>query len=109
MAFNLTSRLVRAWRWMRATGCLAALALALATNAVAQQQPAQGLKLATPEPRATPAQDCYSVVTGGNAYAILLDRCTGRTWLLASSTSGGWRPLEFALPSLDNPAAYTPQ
>jgi hypothetical protein len=67
------SRFRRAWRWMRATGCLAGagLLLALTVPAGAQQQQQQ------------PQQECFTVTTGNNTSTIiLLDRCTGKTWLL---------------------------
>jgi len=67
------SRFRRAWRWMRATGCLAGagLLLALTMPAGAQQQQQQ------------PQQECFTVTTGNNTSTIiLLDRCTGKTWLL---------------------------
>jgi len=67
------SRFRRVWRWMRATGCLAGagLLLALTVPAGAQQQQQQ------------PQQECFTVTTGNNTSTIiLLDRCTGKTWLL---------------------------
>ena len=67
------SRFRRVWRWMRATGCLAGagLLLALTVPAGAQQQQQQ------------PQQECFTVTTGNNTSTIiLLDRCTGKPWLL---------------------------
>jgi hypothetical protein len=73
------SRLRRAWRWMRATGCLAGAGLLLALSTVPagaqQQQPQQ------------PPPGCFTVEmrhsTQGNPQgSILLNRCTGKTCLL---------------------------
>jgi hypothetical protein len=69
----------RAWRWMRATGCLAGAGLLLALSTVpagAQQQP----------PQQQPP-GCFTVEmshnTQGNPQgSILLNRCTGKAWLL---------------------------
>jgi hypothetical protein len=69
----------RTWRWMRATGCLAGTGLLLALSTIpagAQQQPPQ-----------QPPPGCFTVEmshsTQGNPQgSILLDRCTGKTWLL---------------------------
>src|SRR5262249_7487311 len=89
------SRLRRAWRWMRATGCLAGagLLLVLATGAAGaqQQQP-------------PPPPGCFTVEmshsTQGNPQGpILLARCTGKTWLLLcirNDTAGcafQWAPI----------------
>src|SRR5262245_26580386 len=64
----------RAWRWMRATGCLGGvgLLLVLATVTAGAQTKQPG---------------CFTVEmshnTQGNPQgSILLDRCTGKTWLL---------------------------
>src|SRR5262249_26181365 len=90
------SRLHRAWRWMRATGCLAGAGLLLALSTVPpgaqQQQPQQ------------PPPGCFTVEmshsTQGNPQgSILLDRCTGKTWLLLcirNDTAGcafRWAPI----------------
>src|SRR5262245_33820232 len=98
------SRLRRAWRWMRATGCLAGagLLLVLVTGAAGaqQQQPQQ------------PQRECFTVEmshsTQGNPQgSILLDRCTGKTWLLLcirNDTAGcafQWAPI----PDATEPAA----
>jgi hypothetical protein len=95
------SRLHRAWRWMRATGCLAGagLLLVLATGAAGaqQQQPQQ-----PQQPQRSPG--CFTVEmshsTQGNPQgSILLDRCTGKTWLLLcirNDTAGcafRWAPI----------------
>jgi hypothetical protein len=76
------NRLTRAWRWLRLTGCLAGagLLLALATVAAGAQQQQQ------PQPQ--PQLRCFTVVGTNNPSAlqnigaILLDRCTGKTWQL---------------------------
>ena len=75
------SWLRRAWRWMRATGCVAGagLLLVLATGAARAQQQQQ--------PQQQPSPGCFTVEmshsTQGNPQgSILLDRCTGKTWLL---------------------------
>jgi hypothetical protein len=77
------SRFRRAWRWMRATGCLsgAGLLLVLATGAAGAQQQQQQ------PPQQQPTPGCFTVEmshsTQGNPQgSILLDRCTGKTWLL---------------------------
>jgi hypothetical protein len=90
------SRFRRAWRWMRATGCLAGGGLLLALSTVPagaqQQQPQQ------------PPPGCFTVEmshsTQGNPQgSILLDRCTGKTWLLLcirNDTAGcafRWAPI----------------
>ena len=90
------SRFRRAWRWMRATGCLAGAGLLLALSTVPagaqQQQPQQ------------PPPGCFTVEmshsTQGNPQgSILLDRCTGKTWLLPcmrNDTAGcafRWAPI----------------
>ena len=94
------SRLRRAWRWMRTTGCLAGagLLLVLATaTAGAQQQQQQ-------QPQQPPPPGCFTVEmshsTQGNPQgSILLDRCTGKTWLLLcirNDTAGcafRWAPI----------------
>jgi hypothetical protein len=90
------SRFRRAWRWMRATGCLAGagLLLVLATGAAGAQQQ-------QPQP---PPPGCFTVEmshsTQGNPQgSILLDRCTGKTWLLLcirNDTAGcafRWAPI----------------
>jgi helix-turn-helix protein len=91
------SRFRRAWRWMRATGCLAGAGLLLALSTVpagAQQQP--------PQQQQQPG--CFTVEmshsTQGNPQgSILLDRCTGKTWLLLcirNDTAGcafRWAPI----------------
>jgi hypothetical protein len=78
------NRLVRAWRWMRATGCLAGagLLLVLATGAARAQQQQQ-----QPPPQQQQPPGCFTVEmshsTQGNPQgSILLDRCSGKTWLL---------------------------
>lgn len=87
----------RAWRWMRATGCLAGAGLLLALSTVpagAQQQ----------QPQQPPPPGCFTVEmshsTQGNPQgSILLDRCTGKTWLLLcirNDTAGcafRWAPI----------------
>ena len=90
------SRFRRSWRWMRATGCLAGAGLLLALSTVPagaqQQQPQQ------------PPPGCFTVEmshsTQGNPQgSILLDRCTGKTWLLLcirNDTAGcafRWAPI----------------
>ena len=90
------SRFRRAWGWMRATGCLAGAGLLLALSTVPagaqQQQPQQ------------PPPGCFTVEmshsTQGNPQgSILLDRCTGKTWLLLcirNDTAGcafQWAPI----------------
>src|SRR6516164_5523478 len=93
------SRLRRAWRWMRATGCLAGagLLLVLATGAAGAQQQQQ-------QPQQPPPPGCFTVEishsTQGNPQgSILLDRCTGKTWLLLcirNDTAGcafRWAPI----------------
>jgi hypothetical protein len=75
------SRLRRAWRWMRATGCLvgAGLLLALSTVPAGAQQQFQ------PQPQS----ECFIVVGANNLLnigAILLDRCTGKTWSLGRTS-----------------------
>jgi hypothetical protein len=91
------SRFCRAWRWMRATGCLAGAGLLLALSTVpagAQQQ----------QPQQPPPPGCFTVEmshsTQGNPQgSILLDRCTGKTWLLLcirNDTAGcafRWAPI----------------
>src|SRR5262245_61081403 len=91
------SRLRSAWRWMRATGCLAGAGLLLALSTVpagAQQQ----------QPQQPPPPGCFTVEmshsTQGNPQgSILLDRCTGKTWLLLcirNDTAGcafRWAPI----------------
>ena len=93
------SRLRRAWRWMQATGCLAGagLLLVLATGAAGAQQQQQ-------QPQQPPPPGCFTVEishsTQGNPQgSILLDRCTGKTWLLLcirNDTAGcafRWAPI----------------
>jgi len=82
----------RAWRWMRATGCLAGagLLLVLATGVVGAQQvaAAEGMLRGHHEPQ-----------HGRRSLgAVLLDKCTGKTWILSrTAVPGGsaprWRPL----------------
>jgi hypothetical protein len=86
-----------AWRWMRATGCLAGASLLLALSTVpagAEQQ----------QPQQQPPPGCFTVEmshsTQGNPQgSILLDRCTGKTWLLLcirNDTAGcafRWAPI----------------
>jgi len=89
------SRLRRAWRWMQATGCLAGagLLLVLVTGAAGAQQQQQ-----------QPQRECFTVVMnhstgGGSLGAILLDRCTGKTWVLSRTSVGNsgyaprWHPI----------------
>jgi excisionase family DNA binding protein len=84
------------WRWLRSTGCLAGLGVLLALSTMpvgAQQQP--------PPPQ---QRECFTVIAANNPSAvsnlgaILLDRCTGKTWSLDLSNVGGlsiirWRPI----------------
>ena len=72
-------------RWMRATGCLVGAGLLLALSTVSagaqQQQPQQQ----PPQQQLPPG--CFTVEmshsTQGNPQgSILLDRCSGKTWLL---------------------------
>jgi hypothetical protein len=88
------------WRWLRTTGCLAGAGLLLALSTVpagAQQQQQQ-----QPQPQ----RECFTVVGATNPSAalnvgaILLDRCTGKTWSLGRGVSrpgGGytirWLPI----------------
>ena len=83
------------WRWLRATGCLTGMGLLLALSAVpagAQQQQQQ------------PQRECFTVEMSHSAQgnpqgSILLDRCTGKTWLLLcirNDTAGcafKWAPI----------------
>ena len=100
------SRFRRAWRWMRATGCLAGagLLLVLATGAAGAQQQ-------QPPP---PPPGCFTVEmshsTQGNPQgSILLDRCTGKTWLLLcirNDTAGcafRWAPIPDATEPASGP------
>jgi hypothetical protein len=87
------------WRWLRTTGCLAGAGLLLALSTVpagAQQQQPQGEQ--------QPQRECFAVemtrgTQGGSLGAILLDRCTGKSWVLArASVRGGgyavrWHPI----------------
>jgi hypothetical protein len=70
---NLTGKLPK--RWLQTTGCLAGagMLLALATGtAAAQQQP----------------RECFAVALHTQALgSILIDRCSGKTWLLGRSGS----------------------
>jgi hypothetical protein len=90
------SPLRRAGQWMRPTGCLASAGLLLVLSTVPagaqQQQPQQ------------PPPGCFMVEmshsTQGNPQgSILLDRCTGKTWLLLcirNDTAGcafRWAPI----------------
>jgi hypothetical protein len=91
------SRFRRDGRWMRATGCLAGAGVLLALSTVpagAQQQ----------QPQQQPPAGCFTVEmshsTQGNPQgSILLDRCTGKTWLLLcirNDTAGcafRWAPI----------------
>jgi hypothetical protein len=83
---------------MRATGCLvgAGLLLALSTVSAGAQQQQQ--------PQQQPPPGCFTVEmsrsTQGNPQgSILLDRCTGKTWLLLcirNDTAGcafRWAPI----------------
>jgi hypothetical protein len=92
------SLLRRFLRWRRATGCLAGagLLLVLATGAAGAQQQQQ------PQQQQPPG--CFTVEmshsTQGNPQgSILLDRCTGKTWLLLcirNDTAGcafQWAPI----------------
>ena len=91
------------WRWLRTAGCFAetGLLLALSTVPAGAQQP---------QPPMTTA--CFKVEmshsTQGNPQgSILLDRCTGKTWLLLcirNDTAGcafQWAPI----PDATEPAA----
>src|SRR5262245_44690425 len=64
------------WRWLRTTGCLAGVGILLAlaiVAAAAQQQP----------------RECFTVAINPQASlgSILIDKCTGKTWLLGRSGS----------------------
>ena len=91
------------WHWLRTTGCFAGtgLVLALSTGPAGAQQP---------QPPTTTG--CFKVEmshsTQGNPQgSILLDRCTGKTWLLLcirNDTAGcafQWAPI----PDATEPAA----
>jgi hypothetical protein len=94
------SRFRRDGRWIRATGCLAGAGLLLALSTVsagAQQQ----------QPQQQPSSGCFTVEmshsTQGNPQgSILLNRCTGKTWLLLcirNDTAGcafQWAPIQEA-------------
>ena len=85
-----------AWqRFWRMAACLAdaGLLLALATVAAGAQQQQQ-----------QPQRECFTVVMnhstgGGSLGAILLDRCTGKTWVLSRTSVGNsgsaprWHPI----------------
>jgi hypothetical protein len=84
------------WRWLRTTGCLAGAGLLLALSiapAGAQQQP-------QPQPQ----PECFEIVGTNNLLnigAILLDKCSGKTWSLGrtSNRSGSairWLPIKSA-------------
>jgi len=65
------------WRWLRRwTGCLAGagILLAFATVAAAAQQQ---------------QRECFAVAinTQASLGSILIDKCTGKTWLLGRSSS----------------------
>jgi hypothetical protein len=71
---NLTDKLPK--RWLRTTGCLAGAGMLLALSTVAagaQQQ----------------QRECFAVAinTQASLGSILIDKCTGKTWLLGRSGS----------------------
>jgi hypothetical protein len=78
------------WRWLRTTGCLAGmgLLLTLAVPAGAQEQPPLPPQpLPQQQPQQQPQRACFTVEMSHSAQgnpqgSILLDRCTGKTWLL---------------------------
>ena len=79
-------------RWRRAAGCLACagLLLVLATGAAgAQQQQPQ------------PQRECFAVAMNAQASlgSILIDKCTGKTWVLgrANLRGGGYVPRWFPI------------
>jgi hypothetical protein len=85
------------WRRLPTTGCFAGagLLLALATVAASAQQQQQ-----QPQPQ----RECFMVVmnhstVGGSLGAILIDRCTGKTWQLVrvnlrgGATTTRWFPI----------------
>jgi hypothetical protein len=78
----LTS-LRRAWRWMRATGCLAGagLLLVLATGAAGAQQQQQHPQQQQPQ------EECFTVLMNHNTGGGSLGRCTGKTWVLARANA----------------------
>jgi len=80
--------------WLRTTGCLL-LALSTVPAGAQQQQPQQEQQ---------PQRECFAVkmtrgTQAGSLGAILLDRCTGKSWVLArASIRGGgyavrWHPI----------------
>jgi len=77
----------RWWRWLRTTGCFAGTGLLLALSTVpagAQQQP---LPPQQQPQQQQPQRACFTVEMSHSAQgnpqgSILLDRCTGKTWLL---------------------------
>jgi hypothetical protein len=104
-------------RWLRTTGCFAGAGLLLALATVpsgAQEQPPlppQPLPQQQPQQQ-QPQRKCFAVEmshsTQGNPQgSILLDRCTGKTWLLLcirNDTAGcafQWAPI----PDATEPAA----
>jgi hypothetical protein len=82
------SRLRRTWRWLRTTGCLAGMGLLLTLAAPAQEQPPLPPQpLPQQQPQQQPQRACFTVEMSHSAQgnpqgSILLDRCTGKTWLL---------------------------
>jgi hypothetical protein len=91
------------WRWLRTIGLAGAgLLLALTVPAGAQQQEQQQRQ--QQQQQQQPQGECFAVemtrgTQGGSLGAILLDRCTGKSWVLArTSVRGGgytvrWHPI----------------
>jgi hypothetical protein len=93
------------WRWLRTIGLAGAgLLLALTVPAGAQQQEQQQEQQQRQQQQQQPQGECFAVemtrgTQGGSLGAILLDRCTGKSWVLArTSVRGGgytvrWHPI----------------
>ena len=109
------SRFRPAGRWVRATGYLAGAGLLLALSTMpagAQQQPPPQQQPQVPPPQQRSPPRCFTVEMSRNSQgnpqgSILLDRCTGKTWLLlcVRNDSAGcafqWAPI----PDATEPAA----
>ena len=93
------------WRWLRTCFAGAGLLLALSTvPAGTQQPPLPPEPLPRQQPQQQPQRACFTIEmshsTQGNPQgSILLDRCTGKTWLLfciRNETAGcafQWAPI----------------
>ena len=95
------------WCWLRTMGCFVSASLLLAFSTVGAGAHQQQLPTVPQQPPA-PQQECFTVVmaranppavaVGAALGAVLLNRCTGNTWILTitrgpKGSAPRWHPI----------------